>query len=114
MRYAAWLAGVVVSMAHNLGTKEALLYALNEICPNTRIEEWFEYGGDPYYFRVILNVGRSDVPMDTVMRLIDTIRPVRSVLEKIDVQTQTIIEIEERGGAATFYARMCGTPLGSL
>ncbi|MCD8199796.1 MAG: phage tail protein I [Coriobacteriaceae bacterium] len=38
-----------------LGTKAAVQAAVTAIWPNSRVEEWFEYGGEPYWFRVVLD-----------------------------------------------------------
>lgn len=40
----------------HLGTRGSIVKALADIFPNSTLMEWFEYGGDPYYFRVILDV----------------------------------------------------------
>ena len=37
-----------------LGTKYAVRTALNAVYPGTIVQEWFEYGGNPYCFRVVL------------------------------------------------------------
>ncbi|MCL2201274.1 MAG: phage tail protein [Oscillospiraceae bacterium] len=36
------------------GTPAALEEMIAIFFPNSRVEEWFEYGGEPYFFRVIL------------------------------------------------------------
>ena len=63
------------------GTKAALQYALNMLCRNAKVEEWTEYGGDPYYFRITLEASSVGASLRTLMRVIDSIRPVRSLLE---------------------------------
>lgn len=39
-----------------LGTKAAVETAIRAIYPNTTVEEWFEYGGEPYHFRLNINI----------------------------------------------------------
>lgn len=39
-----------------LGTKAAVETAIRAIYPLTTVEEWFEYGGDPYHFRLNINI----------------------------------------------------------
>ena len=51
-----------VRVHKRMGTKFAVETALGNIHPLSYIEEWFEYGGDPFYFRVILDTARSRVP----------------------------------------------------
>ena len=40
-----------------MGTKYAVETALRDVYKSARVEEWFEYGGEPYTFRVIIDVG---------------------------------------------------------
>ena len=39
-----------------LGTKAAVETAIRAIYPLTTVEEWFEYGGEPYHFRLNINI----------------------------------------------------------
>lgn len=39
-----------------LGTKAAVETAIRAIYPLTTVEEWFEYGGDPYHFRLNIDI----------------------------------------------------------
>jgi len=41
-----------------LGTKAAVETAIRAIYPKTEVQEWFEYGGEPYHFR--LNIDLTD------------------------------------------------------
>ena len=50
-----------VKIHRRLGTKYAVETALGAVFPGTRVEEWFEYGGDPYTFRVIINATENGV-----------------------------------------------------
>lgn len=73
----------------HLGTKSALIFALTDTFPGTYIEEWFEYGGRPGYFRI-----RSDNPAITsdVISLLDLIRKVKRAsarLESIQLGLET-------------------------
>lgn len=39
-----------------MGTKYAVETALRDVYKSARVEEWFEYGGSPYTFRIIIDV----------------------------------------------------------
>lgn len=39
-----------------LGTKAAVETAIRAIYPLTEVEEWFEYGGEPYHFRLNIDI----------------------------------------------------------
>lgn len=53
-----------VKVHKKMGTVYAVETAIRAIYPESRIEEWFEYGGKPFHFRVILNAGTQNVHID--------------------------------------------------
>ena len=38
-----------------LGTKQAVETALSGVYPNAEVQEWFDFGGEPYTFRLLVN-----------------------------------------------------------
>lgn len=71
-----------------LGTKAAILAALSAICPGTILEEWFEYGGEPYHFRLTFDITNQTTPIDysELKRLVSVFKPLRAVLDESDAQ----------------------------
>lgn len=80
-----------------LGTVGAVKTALQSVWPDSTIEEWFEYGGEPGYFRALisLNMGGT-IPFNKAVRMIDVFKPVRAhvdgypilrILCKININT---------------------------
>lgn len=70
------------------GTKYALIKVLETLNIQGNIEEWFEYGGNPYYFKVVLNVlnqGLTDKVELQLLNLINTFKNARSKLETIEI-----------------------------
>ena len=62
-----------------LGTVAAVKTALQAVWPDTTVEEWFDYGGDPGYFRVLLGIDSSGtVNFSKAVRMIDIFKPVRA------------------------------------
>lgn len=57
-----------------LGTKAAVVMAISAIYPHTQVLEWFEYGGDPYHFRLDINITNDSI--DSVKQ--------RRVLERLN------------------------------
>lgn len=57
-----------------LGTKSAVEMALRAVYPSAEVQEWFEYGGEPYFFK--LNI-------DLTGEISDAARPWR-VLERVN------------------------------
>lgn len=97
----------------HLGTKAALVYALSDICPGTDIQEWFEYGGEPYYFRIILDVTNQRLPIshDIVTGIVKVVKSLRSVLESDSIiyRCHNKVLLGLTCGYAPFSARLCGT-----
>ena len=65
-----------------LGTVGATKKALCAVWPNTGVEEWFDYGGDPYYFRVLLEANENQpIYIKDIIDTIKTYQSIRSHLE---------------------------------
>lgn len=58
----------------HMGTKAAVETAIRAIYPGTRVLEWFEYGGEPYHFRLDINITNDSI--DSVKQ--------RRVLERLN------------------------------
>lgn len=71
------------------GTKQALEMVLDMLDMRGRITEWFEYGGEPYHFRIelleITNKGLSDNALALLDKLIEAYKNKRSWLEAINI-----------------------------
>jgi len=62
-----------------LGTVAAVKTALQDVWPDTTVEEWFEYGGEPGYFRVLLSTdAEGSINFSKAVRMIDIFKPVRA------------------------------------
>lgn len=57
-----------------LGTKAAVETAISAIYPRTKVLEWWEYGGEPYHFRLDINITNDSI--DSVKQ--------RRVLERLE------------------------------
>lgn len=81
----------------HLGTVGAVKCALSDVWPSFSLEEWFNYGGVPYHFRVA--IADSDFTVakrEQAIRYINMVKNVRSWLDDIYVQTIGNIVIVER------------------
>lgn len=74
-----------IAMHRIKGTRRAVEIALHMVYTSGEVSEWFEYGGQPYYFRVRFiepeNIRTEDV--DRVIRIINAVKNTRSWLESI-------------------------------
>lgn len=80
----------------HLGTVGAVKRALSDVWPSFSLEEWFNYGGVPYHFRVA--IADSDFTVEKreqAIRYINLVKNVRSWLDEIYVQTIGNIVIVE-------------------
>ena len=97
-----------------LGTKKAVEMVVNDYFENGEVREWYEYGGDPYHFRVVsensrsiadnaalfmelLNiVKRKSAWLDALAVLVDETVPVYAGKAHQDIERLTInFELEE-------------------
>jgi phage tail P2-like protein len=96
-----------------LGTRGAVEKALSDIYPGSEIEEWFDYGGLPYFYRIILDVTRQRVSIthDEVIRAVDMNKPIRAHLQDnaLIYRSRVHIEIGVTTGYVIYGVRLCGT-----
>lgn len=81
-----------------LGTKFAVETAISAIYPDTQVEEWWEYGGQPYHFRLLLDSTYEGVTPEKHKQVLERVRyykNLRSVLDEI--------EYRDRGASAVEY-----------
>ena len=68
------------------GTKAAVETAVSAIVPGAVVEEWFEYGGEPYCFRISIETDGHDLHATAQRRLVRSVqyyKNARSWLESI-------------------------------
>jgi len=77
------------------GTKRAIELIINDVFGTGEVLEWHEYGGNKFYFKVRTenNLVKQE-EIDRFKKAIETVKNVRSHLEKIEIDIRT--EINER------------------
>lgn len=106
-----------VKVHMRLGTKYAVVTALGSLYPETEVEEWFQYGGEPYYFRIILDVTHSQViaTYSQIIKAVNLYKSLRSKLEDgengIVFRSRTGILVRTAAGYYKFNAGMTGQRL---
>ena len=83
----------------HMGTPAAIKAALSAIYPGTTIEEWYEYNGQPYHFRLKIPVDQNTLDPAKhakVMKLVEIYKNLRSVLDSV--------EYFGASGSTTYYA----------
>lgn len=82
-----------------VGTREAIEHLMRGVYENCAVEEWSEYGGEPYHFRVRV-YGEYDAELEKWARAaIAIVKNCRSMLDSFAYGTDTKLRITERQGA---------------
>ena len=85
-----------IKVHKKLGTKYAVKTALRALHPDSDVQEWFDYGGEPFYFRLILNISQSrvEVDLEKIVKTIGTYKRLTAHLDGIIYQFKTTAEVK--------------------
>ena len=88
-----------VKVHRRLETKYAVETALGAVFPGTKVQEWFEYGGDPFRFKVIIGAaeGVTAQQQAAVLERVRFYKNLRSHLETISYQMEQATTIHVAG-----------------
>lgn len=92
-----------------MGTKAAVETAISAIYPDAKVQEWFEYGGKPYHFRLSINVTNETVESEKQKRVLQRLnfyKNLRSHVDSVDYFMQAA-PVQARAGAGVLGSRMC-------
>ena len=79
---------------HQRGTVGAVEKIVNDVFGDGRVEEWFNYDGSPYYFKVYTsNASSSDEMLKEFERIISATQNCRSYLEAAIVELYQSMDI---------------------
>ena len=62
-----------------LGTKAAVVMAISAIYPRTQVLEWFEYGGEPYHFKLDINITNDSIDSEKQRRVLERLNFYKSL-----------------------------------
>jgi P2-related tail formation protein len=66
------------------GTKTAIEQTIRLVFGSATVEEWFEYSGDPFHFRVLVNeFPDSNGQITEVQNAVESVKPARSILDSV-------------------------------
>jgi P2-related tail formation protein len=68
----------------NAGTPRAVEELVRTVFGDGDVKEWFEYGGDPYYFKIITSADLTEESESQFNSMIQRVKNTRSHLETID------------------------------
>lgn len=79
------------NVKRKLGTPLASKLAFSAIFPDAVIQEWWQYNGDPYYFKIYVDLGNTLTDNNKLQSVINGIRYYknkRSILERIEINIE--------------------------
>lgn len=76
-----------IEIHYKRGTVAAVEDVVQKIFGEARIEEWFEYGGAPYHFKIhTSNVEANDEMVQELTKIVKETQNVRSFLEEVIIE----------------------------
>lgn len=76
-----------MELHYKRGTLGAVEDAVQKIFGDATVEEWFDYGGEPYHFRIrTSNTSASDAMVAEIAKIVKETQSVRSHLEQVVVE----------------------------
>ena len=91
-----------------MGTKAAVEAAASAVYPYARVQEWFEYGGEPYWFRMDVDLPEEEWTQERhvrLMRQVQFYKSLRSHLELIIYRVRPVV-LENQIGRASWRERV--------
>lgn len=82
------------------GTPEAVEELVAAVFGEGSVKEWFEYGGSPYYFKVITNATMTPDMLDRFSELIRRVKNTRSHIEAIEIHRE--VDFPQYAGTVPF------------
>jgi phage tail P2-like protein len=68
------------------GTPSAVEELITAVFGDGEVEEWFEYGGQPYHFKVLTtNTSATTTDVQRFTRAVESVKNARSVLEAVEI-----------------------------
>lgn len=76
------------------GTAASVVESVNVVFGGGEIEEWFEYGGEPYHFKVYTNtLNSTDEMIQQLNDIVSTMQNVRSYLDAVVVEVMQVFPL---------------------
>ncbi len=76
-----------MELHYKRGTVDAVEEVVHKIFGDAEVEEWFNYGGSPYHFKIrTSNTGATDTMIQEITRLVKDTQSVRAYLEEVVIE----------------------------
>ena len=99
-----------VKVHKKMGTKYAVETALGSLWPQSEIEEWFDYGGEPHHFRAVCDVteDRITASFSQLVNAVKMYKRLSSHLESVVYQTRISCIIQTHADYVVYKTPMTG------
>lgn len=99
-----------VRVHKRLGTLYAVTTALGNVYPESEVEEWFDYNGEPFSFRVVLDVTNSKAPAEyfAIKKAVDSYKRLTAHMDDLIYQCRAVVEIRVETDIFYLSAAMTG------
>ncbi|SHJ73995.1 phage tail protein I [Tepidibacter formicigenes] len=99
-----------VKVHKRLGTKFAVETALGNLHPNSYVEEWFKYNGEPFSFRVVLDTthSRAGAGYFEIKKAVDSYKRKSAHMDELIYQCTVKLEIGIETNAFHYKAGITG------
>lgn len=99
-----------VNVHKKMGTKYAIEKALGALCPQSEVEEWFEYGGEPHHFRVVCDVtgNRITASYTDIVNAVKMYKRLSSHMEEVTYQSSICTRILTHTDCFLYKAPLTG------
>lgn len=74
----------------HLGTKSAVEKAISAIFKNSKVLEWFDYGGDPYTFRIEIGISQTGTTGEKQAAVLDRVKYYKNLRSHLDTVSYRI------------------------
>lgn len=95
----------------HMGTTGAVKEAIQSVYPRSDVEEWFDYAGQPYHFRIALESDFPILPVSNtaILKAVYTYKSLRSHLDAIVYRSTVDVGIRVTTGWVAYWGRITGT-----
>lgn len=83
---------------------------LSAVFPGSYIEEWMDYGGDPFHFQIVLEMARfrDNANAAEIIRAVQKVQRLSAHLDGLLYQCEIGIIIGSKGRGYTYHTTWCG------
>ncbi len=79
------------------GTTGSMKDALNALGSGLQVDEWWQYGGEPYHFRIRISTGSEITDLESLVKVALSAKNERSVMDNLVVDIKSIAQAPKIG-----------------